>query len=40
MDDATQPTPTHSAIGYMRWSLRVNANLLLMTNQYPPFSLD
>jgi hypothetical protein len=28
------------AIGYMRWSLRVNAYLLLMTDEYPPFSLD
>ena len=27
-------------IGYMRWSLRVEAYALLMQDQYPPFSLD
>jgi hypothetical protein len=24
----------------MRWSSRVSAYILLMTDQYPPFSLD
>jgi hypothetical protein len=28
------------AIGYMRWSLRVEAYMLLLHDQYPPFSLD
>jgi hypothetical protein len=28
------------AIGYLRWSLRVEAYLLLMHDDYPPFSLD
>jgi hypothetical protein len=27
-------------VGYLRWSLRVEAYLLLMHDQYPPFSLD
>lgn len=27
-------------VGVMRWSARVNAYILLMTDQYPPFSLD
>jgi hypothetical protein len=27
-------------IGVMRWSSRVSAYILLMTDQYPPFSLD
>lgn len=27
-------------VGYMRWSLRVEAYLLLMRDEYPPFSLD
>ena len=27
-------------VGYMRWSLRVQAYLLLMRDEYPPFSLD
>ncbi|MPZ49374.1 MAG: DUF4389 domain-containing protein [Dehalococcoidia bacterium] len=27
-------------IGYMRWSLRVEAYALLLQDQYPPFSLD
>jgi hypothetical protein len=27
-------------IGYLRWSLRVEAYLLLVTDQYPPFSLE
>ena len=28
------------AVGYLRWSLRVEAYLLLMQDQYPPFSLE
>ena len=28
------------AVGYLRWSLRVEAYLLLMHDEYPPFSLD
>lgn len=28
------------AVGYLRWSLRVESYLLLMHDQYPPFSLD
>jgi hypothetical protein len=27
-------------VGYLRWSLRVEAYLLLMHDEYPPFSLD
>jgi hypothetical protein len=27
-------------VGYMRWSFRVEAYLLLMRDEYPPFSLD
>jgi hypothetical protein len=27
-------------LGYLRWSLRVNAYTLLLTDEYPPFSLD
>ena len=27
-------------VGYMRWSLRVQAYVLLMRDEYPPFSLD
>lgn len=27
-------------LGYMRWNLRVNAYLFLLTDEYPPFSLD
>lgn len=27
-------------VGYMRWSLRVQAYALLLTDEYPPFSLD
>ncbi|MGE5100850.1 MAG: DUF4389 domain-containing protein [Deltaproteobacteria bacterium] len=27
-------------VGYLRWSLRVEAYLLLMRDEYPPFSLD
>jgi hypothetical protein len=27
-------------LGYMRWSLRVNAYTFLLTDEYPPFSLD
>ena len=27
-------------VGYMRWSLRVEAYVLLMRDEYPPFSLD
>jgi hypothetical protein len=27
-------------LGYLRWSLRVNAYFLLLTDEYPPFSLD
>jgi hypothetical protein len=27
-------------VGYMRWSFRVDAYLLLMRDEYPPFSLD
>ena len=28
------------AIGYLRWSLRVESYLLLMRDEYPPFSFD
>ncbi len=28
------------AVGFMRWSLRVNAYALLLTDVYPPFALD
>lgn len=28
------------AVGYMRWSMRVQAYLLLMRDEYPPFSFD
>ena len=28
------------AVGYLRWSLRVEAYALLMHDEYPPFSLD
>jgi hypothetical protein len=28
------------AIGYLRWSLRVESYLLLMRDEYPPFSLE
>jgi hypothetical protein len=27
-------------VGYLRWSLRVNAYAYLLTDEYPPFSLD
>jgi hypothetical protein len=27
-------------VGYMRWSLRVNAYFVLLTDEYPPFSLS
>ena len=27
-------------LGFLRWSLRVNAYFLLLTDEYPPFSLD
>jgi hypothetical protein len=27
-------------VGVMRWGTRVNAYLLLLTDKYPPFSLD
>jgi Domain of unknown function (DUF4389) len=27
-------------VGIMRWSTRVNAYLYLLTDEYPPFSLD
>jgi len=27
-------------VGYMRWSIRVQAYVLLMRDEYPPFSLD
>jgi len=27
-------------VGYLRWSLRVETYLLLMQDEYPPFSLD
>lgn len=27
-------------VGYLRWNLRVNAYLFLLTDEYPPFSLD
>ena len=26
-------------VGYLRWTLRVNAYALLLTDRYPPFSL-
>jgi hypothetical protein len=28
------------AVGYLRWSIRVESYLLLMHDEYPPFSLD
>jgi hypothetical protein len=28
------------AIGYMRWSMRVESYLLLMRDEYPPFSFE
>lgn len=28
------------AVGYLRWSLRVESYLLLLRDEYPPFSLD
>jgi hypothetical protein len=28
------------AVGYLRWSLRVEAYVLLIHDEYPPFSLD
>ena len=28
------------AVGFMRWVLRVEAYLLLLTDDYPPFALD
>ncbi len=28
------------AVGYLRWSLRVEAYALLIHDEYPPFSLD
>lgn len=28
------------AVGYLRWTLRVDAYALLLTDRYPPFSLD
>jgi len=28
------------AVGYLRWSLRVEAYVLLLHDQYPPFSLE
>jgi len=27
-------------VGYLRWSIRVNGYALLLTDEYPPFSLD
>ena len=27
-------------VGYLRWSLRVEAYVLLLRDEYPPFSLD
>jgi hypothetical protein len=27
-------------VGYVRWSVRVSAYSLLLTDQYPPFSLE
>jgi hypothetical protein len=27
-------------VGIMRWSTRVNAYFYLLTDEYPPFSLD
>ena len=27
-------------VGVMRWGTRVNAYLLLLTDEYPPFRLD
>jgi hypothetical protein len=28
------------SVGYLRWSLRVESYLLLMGDEYPPFSLE
>jgi hypothetical protein len=30
----------HFGVGVLRWSMRVEAYLLLMRDEYPPFSLD
>jgi hypothetical protein len=30
----------HFTLGVLRWWLRVEAYLLLLTDQYPPFALD
>lgn len=30
----------HFAVGYLRWSLRVESYTLLLHDQYPPFRLD
>jgi Domain of unknown function (DUF4389) len=30
----------HFAVGYLRWSIRVEAYFLLIHDEYPPFSLD
>jgi len=30
----------HFTLGVLRWWLRVETYLLLMTDQYPPFTLD
>jgi len=35
-----RPCQNRFGIGFNRWSLRVHAYLLLMTDAYPPFSLD
>jgi hypothetical protein len=37
----TVPAGMHNFIaGWLRWELRVNAYMLLLTDQYPPFSLN
>ncbi len=28
------------SVGYMRWSTRVNSYVYLLTDKYPPFSMD
>jgi hypothetical protein len=33
-------TSSPFAIGAVRWLLRVEANMLLLVDEYPPFSLE